>query len=179
MKAARVLLAAIVVVTVGGAALVGDVSAALQVHLPRIVGVDGERLSLGMISLVRAGDETLAEKVGAIAMGRAPWSKEKLVIDRPTILSRLATHGVGRDEVRFSGAEKVVVTRNEEVVKSERIVKAAEAFLAKTRPARMDLGGNCSARPTTCACLPAARCRSRRGWPRTASAARPRSRWRP
>ncbi len=135
MKVTQVTLAALVLATVSCVAPADDGGPALRVHLPRTVSVDGERLCLGVISLVRADDDALARKVSAIAMGRAPWSKEKLVINRPTILGRLATHGVSRDEVGFSGAEKVVVTRNEEVVKSGRIVNAAEAFLATTRPA--------------------------------------------
>ncbi len=135
MKTAQVIRAALVLATVSCVALADNGGPSLRVHLPRTISVDGERLCLGVISLVRADDDTLARKASAIAMGRAPWSKEKLVINRPTILGRLATHGVSRDEVGFSGAEKVVVTRNEEVVKSERIVNAAKAFLATTRPA--------------------------------------------
>ncbi|KPJ76031.1 MAG: hypothetical protein AMS14_02625 [Planctomycetes bacterium DG_20] len=135
MKALRPLLAALVLAASSGAAICDPDAPALRVHLPRAVSVDGERLSLGMISVVRADDDAVAGKAAAIAMGRAPWSKETLAIDRTTILGRLAANGLPRSEVRFSGAEQVVITRNEEVVASDRIVKAAEAFLGKMRPA--------------------------------------------
>ena len=135
MNVLRPLLAALVLAAASGAAVCDTDAPALQVHLPRSVSVDGERLSLGMISVVQAGDDTVAGKVAAIAMGRAPWSKERLAINRTTILGRLAANGLSRDKVHFSGAEQVVVTRNEEVISSDRIVKAAEAFLEKTRPA--------------------------------------------
>jgi len=135
MNVLRPLLAALVLAAGSGTAICDPDAPTLQVHLPRSVSVDGERLSLGMISVVQAGDDAVAGKVAAIAMGRTPWSKERLAINRTTILGRLAANGLSRDKVHFSGAEQVVVTRNEEVISSDRIVKAAEAFLVKTRPA--------------------------------------------
>ena len=135
MRVFRPLLAALVLAASSGAATCDHDVPALSVHLPRSVSVDAQRLSLGMISVVRAGDEAVAGKAAAIAMGRAPWSKERLAINRTTILGRLAANGLPRTAVRFSGAEQVVVTRNEVIVTSEGIVKAAEAFLAAKRPA--------------------------------------------
>lgn len=135
MNVLRPLLAALVLAAASGAAICDPDAPTLQVHLPRSVSVDGERLSLGMISVVQAGDDAVAGKVAAIAMGRAPWAKERLAINRTTILGRLAANGLSRGEVHFSGAEQVVVTRNEQAISPDRIVKAAEAFLDKTRPA--------------------------------------------
>ena len=128
MNVLRPLLAALVLAAGSGTAICDPDAPTLQVHLPRSVSVDGERLSLGMISIVQAGDDAVAGKAAAIAMGRAPWSKERLAINRATILGRLAANGLSRDKVYFSGAEQVVVTRNEEVISSDRIVKAAEAW---------------------------------------------------
>ncbi|MBE3134630.1 MAG: hypothetical protein IMZ55_14260, partial [Acidobacteria bacterium] len=133
MNPARCLLAAILVSALAVAAAAAD-GPALCVHLPREVSVDGETLALGAITVVQAQNAALARKASAVAMGRAPWSKENLVLDRPTILGRLTASGVAHDDVRFTGAEKVVVTRREEIVESGAIVAAAEAFLAKTRP---------------------------------------------
>ncbi len=106
----------------------------VHVHLPRTIRVGTPGLRLGQVAVVRADEESLTEKLVAIPMGRAPWSKEELVIDRPTVLGRLASHGVRAGDVRLSGAEKVTVTRDETAVKSARIAEEAEAFLEKDRP---------------------------------------------
>jgi flagella basal body P-ring formation protein FlgA len=71
-----------------------------------------------------------------VALGRTPWPKEKLVIDRTTILSRLAACGIDKDSVRFSGAPTVTVTREEHAVAAEEIVAAAEKSLLAARPPR-------------------------------------------
>lgn len=108
--------------------------ARVRVHLPRTIRAVTPTLRLGQIALVRAGEESLTAKLVAIPMGRAPWSKEEMVVDRPTILGRLATHGVRAGEVHFTGADKVTVRRDEEILEASRIAKAAEAFLEKNRP---------------------------------------------
>jgi flagella basal body P-ring formation protein FlgA len=108
--------------------------AALRVHLPRAISVQTDALALGMVAVLRADDASLVARTAAIPLGRAPWSREELVIDRPTILGRLASHGLKADRVAFTGADKVVVTRGETVVPTGQIVKAAEAFLEKARP---------------------------------------------
>jgi len=135
MKALRPLLAALVLAASSGAAISDPHVPVLRVHLPRAVSVDGERLSLGMICVVQADDGAVADKAAAIAMGRAPWTNEGLAINRTTILGRLAANGLTREKVHFSGAEQVVVTRNEQTLSSDRLVKAAEEYLGKARPA--------------------------------------------
>ena len=81
----------------------------------------------------RRKDSELAEEAGAVAMGRAPWSREEIVIDRRTILSRLAASGIDRRRVRMSGAQQVKVRRQEQFIGVDRISRAAEAFPAKSQ----------------------------------------------
>jgi flagella basal body P-ring formation protein FlgA len=107
----------------------------LRVYLPRNVAVDGDSLVLGQIAVMSCADDAVLTKAAGIAMGRAPWSREALVIDRATILSRLATCGVAAPRVQFSGAEKVTVNRNEKTIARQEVLKLAEAFLQKSRPA--------------------------------------------
>jgi flagella basal body P-ring formation protein FlgA len=104
------------------------------VHLPRTIQVEGDSLFLGLVSVVRAGDEALARKAADILMGRAPWPREEIVIDRPTILGRLASHGIAAGNVQLSGADKVVVSRNEKTISAGEIARAAEAALQRRRP---------------------------------------------
>ncbi|MCX5654040.1 MAG: flagellar basal body P-ring formation chaperone FlgA [Planctomycetota bacterium] len=106
----------------------------LQVHLPRSIQVEGDALTLGAISVIRTSNETLAQEVAAIPMGRAPRPQEEIALDRATILGRLAGHGIPASQVQMSGADKVLVGRKNTVVPAEEIQKAAETLLVKDRP---------------------------------------------
>jgi len=110
----------------------------LRVYLPRNVSVEGDALTLGTITIIMCDDMETATKASAVAMGRAPWSRESLVIDRTTILSRLAGSGIPAARAQFSGADKVTVRRSERTVGKEELLKLVEAFLLKTRPASDD-----------------------------------------
>ncbi len=107
---------------------------ALRMHLPRTVRVRGESLNMGRIGVIRGSDAKLCKKVSDIKMGRLPFSGEKITIDRRTILSRLATAGIGPRMIQITGARKVVVMLDEKTFESARLIKSAEAFLTRTRP---------------------------------------------
>ncbi len=110
-------------------------AARLTVHLPRTVQAAGRTLCLGDVAVLRGPDEALVTASGRIRMGRAPWSGERLVITRPTVRARLATHGVRGKGVRFTGAEQVTVTRGERVTPGRAVAETARAFLEQSRPA--------------------------------------------
>jgi len=105
--------------------------APLRIYLPRSVQVDGERLQLGTLGVILCTEAGVARKARAIAMGRAPWPKEKMLIDRATVLSRLAGNGIPKGRVRITGAAAVTVTRDEKLLPSDRLLRAAEEFLKK------------------------------------------------
>lgn len=107
---------------------------ALRVYLPRTVLAEASSLQLGSVTVVRCRDDQLAKRASAVAMGRAPWPKEKIVITRRTILSRLASAGILPARVELTGAEKVAVGRAEKVVSVADILKAAGEFLETSRP---------------------------------------------
>jgi flagella basal body P-ring formation protein FlgA len=110
-------------------------SGEVRVYLLRTVRAEGEELKLGTLAVVLADGAELEARARNVALGRTPWPKEKLVIDRVTILSRLAACGIDRDSVRFSGAPNVTVVRSEQTVAADEIVSAAEKFLLTARPA--------------------------------------------
>jgi len=76
----------------------------------------------------------LAKKAVAVGLGRAPWAKETIAVSRQTILARLVCSGLPPKQVRMSGAQAVVVSRNEKVVKAAQFLEATEAYLATHRP---------------------------------------------
>ena len=109
-------------------------SGEVRVYLLRTVRVEGEELKLGTLAVVLADGAELEARARNVALGRTPWPKEKLLVHRLTILSRLAACGIDRDSVRFSGAPNVTVMRDEHTVSVEDIVTAAEKFLLAARP---------------------------------------------
>ena len=119
-----------------GSPIFGGEPSGLHVHLPRAVRMKGKEIRLGGLCIIRGADAKLVAKASNIAMGRTPWSREKIVIDHRTILSRLAASGISAKDVRLTGAAKATVTRDEVVFDAERLVRTAEAFLKKARPSQ-------------------------------------------
>ena len=107
---------------------------ALHVHLARAVRVSGTGLRLGGLGAVRGADAALVSKASDIAMGRSPWPGERIVIDRRTILSRLATSGISGQAVRLTGAREIAVTRGGTVFEADLLVVLAQTFLKKNPP---------------------------------------------
>jgi flagella basal body P-ring formation protein FlgA len=116
------------------AAPAADEPPPVEIYLPRRMPVTGESLTLGQVCIVRCSDAESFRKACAVAMGRAPWTAETIVIDRRTILSRLAASGVAPARVRITGAEEVAIRRHDRIIPAEQIVRAAEAFLEKHPP---------------------------------------------
>lgn len=105
----------------------------LQVHLPREATVQGSLLTLGQVSVIRAEPE-LAATVGSIGLGQLSMPGQRAVLDRPTILSRLASHGIAADQVRLTGAEAVAVRRFHRVIDSDEFIEVGQTFLRQHPP---------------------------------------------
>ena len=109
--------------------------AAVRIYLPPKVKADGEQLRLGQLGVIVCEDPRTEAAARDLAMGRTPWPKEVISIDRTTILSRLAGHGIRKERVRFTGAEKVAVTRDERTIAPRKLLAEAEKFLQQSRGA--------------------------------------------
>jgi len=116
---------------------VADVAACpLQVHLPREITVKDGRLTLGQISVLR-GDSSLVAAAAKVALGRLSMPGQRAVLDRPTILSRLASHGIVGEQVRMTGADVVAVRRFHRSIDSEEFIEVGRTFLRQHPPAPM------------------------------------------
>ncbi len=102
----------------------------LRIHLPRQVRVQQESLTLGRVAVV-GGDQVLAAKAGEVVLGRLAMAGQTVVIDRPTILSRLASSNVPTGEVTFTGAESVAVSQDTRVITGAKVAELAKAYLAQ------------------------------------------------
>lgn len=97
---------------------------ALRIYMPRTMKIKGAVPSLGQVAILR-GNEALVKKVSSLAMGRIAAPGGQVVIDRNTILSRLASLGVRPSDVTLSGAEKIVIQQQTQTVTSDALAKVA------------------------------------------------------
>jgi len=114
----------------------------VRIHLPREIKIKGQILSLDQIAVVR-GDESLVAKANEIVLGRFSTPGQEIVIGRLTILSRLACNGIDGSKVILTGAEKIMVKRQQKVIEGSEFVEIARSFLMKNPPA----GSICSVNP--------------------------------
>ena len=106
----------------------------LKVYLPREVTVRDSSLSLGRVAVIQ-GQESLVARAGQIALGRISTPGQNMIIDRPTILSRLASNGIPASMVTLSGADEIAVKQQLQTISSDEIVSLAGSFLQSRRPA--------------------------------------------
>lgn len=100
----------------------------LRIYMPRTIRIKGVVPTLGQVAIVR-GNDALVRKSQSVSMGRIAASGGQVVIDRNTILSRLASHGITGASVTLSGAEKIVVQQQSKTVTSGALVQCAQAAL--------------------------------------------------
>lgn len=129
---------------IGANAQAGEIPAncVLRIHLPREIRIEQEYLKLGQVSVI-CGDEALAAKASEIAMGRISVPGQKIVVDRRTILSRLACNGIGASQVKMTGASQVTVSRRQQIVTGRELVELASSLLRNALPA----GAACQPEP--------------------------------
>jgi flagella basal body P-ring formation protein FlgA len=108
-------------------------NAGLQIHLPREIAVKDNNVTIGRVGIVR-GQQTLVAKASDIPLGRISVPEQKIIVDRPLVLSRLACSGIPASKVTLTGAEKVTVGWNQQVIKADRLVEVAASFLKQNSP---------------------------------------------
>jgi flagella basal body P-ring formation protein FlgA len=105
----------------------------LKIYLPREVTVKDGNLTLGRVSIIQ-GSEPLAAEAGKIPLGRISVPGQKIILDRPMILSRLACNGISTSKVTLTGSEKVTVQQQYHTISSSEFVSLASSFLEKNPP---------------------------------------------
>lgn len=106
----------------------------LQIYLPREVTVKDSRLSLGRVSVIR-GDEALMAKASQIELGTISVPGQKIILNRPTIISRLACNGIPASKVKLTGAEKIKIEQIRKTIEGTEFLESAQAFLKNHPPA--------------------------------------------
>lgn len=106
---------------------------ALKIYLPREITVKDEAISLGEVSIIR-GEELLVSKASGISLGQISMLGQSIVIDRPTVLSRLACNGISVSDVTLTGAKEVIVRQEQQVIQGSEFVELARGFLVEHLP---------------------------------------------
>lgn len=106
---------------------------ALWIYLPREMTIKDDTISLGRVSIIR-GEDSLVAKASEIALGRISVPGQKIIIDRPMVLSRLACNGIPASTVRLSGAEKIKVKQQQQIINGTKFLELARSFLEKNPP---------------------------------------------
>jgi len=102
----------------------------LRIYLPREITINDDCISLGQVSIIR-GKESLVAKASGIALGRMLVPGQQIIIDRSIVLSRLACNGIPVSKVRLTGAEKIKVKQQQQIIKGGKFVELASLFLTK------------------------------------------------
>jgi len=105
----------------------------LKIYLPREVTIKDSNLTLGKVSIIR-GDDSLSSKAEKISLGRISVPGQKIIINRPMLLSRLACNGITTSQVTITGAEKIAVKQQNQTISSSEFVSLANSFLEKNPP---------------------------------------------
>ncbi len=103
---------------------------ALEIYLPRKVAISDDIIRLGQVSII-SGKESLVAKAGKIALGRISVPGQEIIVDRPTVLSRLACNGIPASKVTLTGAEKITVKQQQQIINGNKFVELARSFLKK------------------------------------------------
>ncbi|MHC4460054.1 MAG: flagellar basal body P-ring formation chaperone FlgA [Planctomycetota bacterium] len=107
---------------------------ALRIYLPREVTIKDDAIKLGQVSIIR-GKESLVTKASEIALGRISVPGQKIVVARSMVLSRLACNGIPALKVTLTGAEKITIRQQHQIIKGNEFVELASSFLKKNPPA--------------------------------------------
>lgn len=105
----------------------------LRIYLPREAKLEKEVITLGDISVIK-GDQAMVDKAGAIAVGKFSMPFQSMGFSRAMILGRLASNGFAKKDITITGAEKIVISRQSNIIKADELIKTAKAFLKESMP---------------------------------------------
>lgn len=124
MKNVKIFTILIFVLSMTLASLAGQIG----IHLPRQIEVQNGILTIDAISIL-TGDDTDQAKAAKITLGKLTTPGQIVKIDRKTILSRLASNGIIKDDVKFSGSDAVEVKLKAAKISASKIKSKAEEYL--------------------------------------------------
>ena len=132
-RIAGIILTAFVLMSANSGAGIEQDDSTLRIHLLREITIDSKVPNLARVAIIR-GNESLVSKAGKVTLGRISVPGQKIIVDRSIVLSRLACSGIPASQVTFTGAERMTVGLQHQIIKGAEFVEAALAFLKKNMP---------------------------------------------
>ena len=105
----------------------------LKIYLPREITIEDNHPTLGQISILR-GNDTLIEEVSNIGFGHLATPEHTIIVDRNTVLSRLACNGISASQITLTGSEQTIVKQKHQLIKGDVLAEKALAFLKNNLP---------------------------------------------
>ena len=107
-------------------------AADVEIKLLDEVTVESDTIRVGDIGLIR-GEQSIVDAARDITLSRILLPGQEVTIDRPTVLSRLASSGIPASSVTLTGAEQVTVKQQGRIISGEEFVNKALEFLSENR----------------------------------------------
>ncbi len=120
------------IISVGWLAGSALAQAQVQIYLPREIAVSDSSLKLGTVAVVR-GEPATVEAAKRVGLGQLVLPGQKVAIDRPTVLSRLACSGIPASQVTFTGADRVTVARAGHTISGIDLAQTARQFVEQSQ----------------------------------------------
>ena len=108
-------------------------SGSVKIYLPREVTVKEATLHLGQIGIIK-GDDELSQKIEKTEIARFSAPGQTIVVERATVLGRLASQGIDLSRVSLTGARKVSVRTQQRIIQPEDFVQVARNFIKQKSP---------------------------------------------
>lgn len=105
----------------------------LSIYLPREVTVKDTNLILGQVSIIR-GQSLLVTKANKIPLGQISVPGQSVIINRPTVLGRLACNGIPASKVTITGAKEITIKRQQRIIRGREFLSLASSFLKSYPP---------------------------------------------
>jgi len=118
-----------------------ETEAQLQIYLPRQVTVEDASFTVGQVGIVR-GKGPLQQQVSEVELASFSMPGQQVTIERPLLLSRLASAGIDPSRVKLTGARKTTVKRKQQVIRGSEFVELALSFLRKALSPDLDCSFN-------------------------------------
>ena len=128
-----IILTATFIISTSFNTIAGQKKETLKIYLPREITVNDSHPTLGQVAIIR-GTETLLPKANDIGLGHLSTPEQILVIDRNTVLSRLASNGISASNVTLTGAKEMHIKREHLLIPSSRMTEEALHFLKNNLP---------------------------------------------
>lgn len=102
--------------------------AKIQIYMPREVKIDQSQINLEKVCII-TGDIELAQKAAVVSLGALSIAGQETIIDRDTIISRLVSNGIKKNQFEITGSMETKVKGESITISAAEYIKTAESLM--------------------------------------------------